>query len=110
MRCPRGCAAVQQRLVEVRLAKKTSGPVDVRLETRCGWAIRPRLAMPFELAGFEVVGAAAAMGIHRGHGGGRLASAVGDRIAACGESTSCPSRCAARRWRPASSTSRSPIR
>ena len=50
-------AAPRQRLVEVRLAKKTSGPVDVRLATvrACDPA---QAGQWFDLAGFEVVGAA----------------------------------------------------
>jgi hypothetical protein len=50
-------AAPQQRLVEVRLAKKTSGPVEVRLSAArtCDPAAPGQWS---ELAGFEVVGAA----------------------------------------------------
>ena len=49
--------APPQRLVEVRLAKKTSGPVDVRLAAArsCDPA---QVGQWFELGGFEVVGAA----------------------------------------------------
>jgi hypothetical protein len=49
-------AGSPQRLVEVRLTKKTSGPIEVRLNSK-----RPPGAVPpeqwSELAGFEVVGA-----------------------------------------------------
>ena len=52
-----GDPAPLQRLVEVRLAKKTSGPVDVRLAAArsCDPA---QAGQWFELSGFEVVGAA----------------------------------------------------
>ena len=49
--------APPQRLVEVRLAKKTSGPVDVRL-TAVRSCDPAQAGQWFELGGFEVVGAA----------------------------------------------------
>ena len=50
-------AAPRQRLVEVRLAKKTSGPVEVRLASARG-CDPAQAGQWFDLAGFEVVGAA----------------------------------------------------